>query len=117
MSFHRSRRQALVDALIACFGDSVEVLGAAAGLHLCARFPGTVFTPGLLEQLARSGVLVYPVEEHAIRKGRYRDTIIIGFGMLEPDRIRQGLEILRYGISGTRRPAPGCSGGRIAPIP
>lgn len=96
---HRKKRQMLIDAITAYFGDSVKVLGAAAGLHLCVRFPGILFTPDLLEELERSGIIVYPVEEHAIQKGNYRDTVIIGFGMLDPERIADGIGILHRCIS------------------
>jgi GntR family transcriptional regulator/MocR family aminotransferase len=98
---HRQKRKVLVEAITACFSDTVTLLGASAGLHLCVRFPGIEFTPTLLEELERRGLVVYPVEEHAIRKGRYRDTVILGFGMLEVERIQAGIKILRRCIAGS----------------
>ncbi len=98
---HRQKRQVLVEAITACFSDTVTLLGASAGLHLCVRFPGIEFTPALLEELERRGLVVYPVEEHAIRKGRYRDTVILGFGMLEVERIQAGIKILQRCIAGS----------------
>jgi len=92
---HRALRQVLVKALESRFGQSAEILGSAAGLHLCARFHGTRFTPALLARIQQAGVKVYPVEEHAIRKGRWADTLILGYGMLTPARIREGIGILR----------------------
>ena len=91
---HRAHRKVLVDALRRRFGDGVEVLGSAAGLHLCARFRGTRFTGALLARILKAGAKVYPVEEHAIRKGRWSDTLILGFGMLTPARIEEGVRIL-----------------------
>jgi GntR family transcriptional regulator / MocR family aminotransferase len=91
---HRALRQVLVKALESRFGPSVEILGSAAGLHLCARFRGFRFTPALLARIEEAGVKVYPVEEHAIRKGRWADTLILGYGMLTPARIREGIGIL-----------------------
>jgi GntR family transcriptional regulator/MocR family aminotransferase len=91
---HRALRQTLVTALQARFEDGAEVLGSASGLHLCARFRGTRFTPMLLSRIEAAGVKVYPVEEHAIRKGSWTDTLILGYGMLTPARIKEGVGIL-----------------------
>lgn len=35
---YRRRREALIEALARCFGDAVQILGDASGLHLVARF-------------------------------------------------------------------------------
>ena len=91
---HRALRQTLVEALRSRFGDSAEILGSAAGLHLCVRFRGTRFTAALLSRIERAGAKVYPVEEHAILKGNWADTLILGYGMLSPARIREGVGIL-----------------------
>ncbi|HTP59250.1 MAG TPA: PLP-dependent aminotransferase family protein, partial [Spirochaetia bacterium] len=91
---HRALRHVLVKALEARFGPAAEILGSAAGLHLCARFPGIRFTPALLAKIQEAGVKVYPVEEHAIHKGRWADTLILGYGMLTTARIREGMGIL-----------------------
>ena len=92
---HRAHRRALVDSLRAHFGSAAEVLGSSAGLHLCARFAGARLTAGLLARIESAGVKVYPVEEHAIKKGRWRDTLILGYGMLGPRRMDEGIAILR----------------------
>ncbi len=91
---HRAHRAVLVEALRRRFGPSAEVLGSAAGLHLCARFRGTRFTAALLSRIEEAGAKVYPVEEHAIRAGRWTDTLILGFGMLTPSRIEEGVQVL-----------------------
>ncbi|HUJ75920.1 MAG TPA: PLP-dependent aminotransferase family protein, partial [bacterium] len=55
---HRALRQALVHSLDRHFGPAVEVLGSAAGLHLCARFPGRRFTDRLLRAVEEAGAKV-----------------------------------------------------------
>ncbi|MGA2477116.1 MAG: PLP-dependent aminotransferase family protein [Spirochaetia bacterium] len=92
---HRALRAVLVEALERQFRGAAEVLGSPAGLHLCARFRGVRFTAPLLAGIEKAGLKVYPVEEHAIKKGRWADTLILGYGMLGPPRIREGIAILK----------------------
>ncbi|HVO40142.1 MAG TPA: PLP-dependent aminotransferase family protein [Spirochaetia bacterium] len=99
---HRALRQALTNALGRVFGASAQVLGSSAGLHLCARFPGRKFTAPVIERIEKAGAKVYPVEEHAIRKGRWADTLILGYGMLTPRRIEEGIRILRSCLADRR---------------
>jgi GntR family transcriptional regulator/MocR family aminotransferase len=88
-------RALLLDALHRHFGGEARILGAASGLHMCVRFPGIRFTPTLLNRIDLAGVGVYPVEDHAVRKGRWEDTLILGFGMLDDRRINTGIAILK----------------------
>jgi GntR family transcriptional regulator/MocR family aminotransferase len=88
-------RELLVDALARNFGAGVQVLGNAAGLHLCARFPGIKFTFKILNRISLAGVGVYPVEEHALRKGRWEDALVLGYGMLDARSINVGIAILK----------------------
>ena len=92
---YRKSRALLLDALHRHFGDEARVLGAASGLHVCVRFPGVRFTPTLVNRIDLAGVGVYPVEEHAVRKGQWEDTVILGFGMLDDRRINTGIAILK----------------------
>jgi GntR family transcriptional regulator/MocR family aminotransferase len=56
-----SRRQTLLRAIGKHFGDSVEVLGAAAGIHVVLRFPGVAGrqTARLISRAAQAGVAIY----------------------------------------------------------
>jgi len=92
---YRQTRTLLLDALHRHFGGEARILGTASGLHVCVRFPGIRFTPTLLNRIDLAGVGVYPVEDHAIRKGRWEDTLILGFGMLDDRRINTGIAILK----------------------
>ncbi len=97
---YQARRKTLVESLVRHLGDAVEVLGSPAGLHLCARFHGVCFTPELISRIEAGGVGLYPVEDHAIRKGRFEDTLIFGYGMLSAGQIEEGVAILSRGLRG-----------------
>ena len=92
---YRKHRTALLAALDEYFPGSHGVVNASAGLHAVVRFPGSLFDADALSALESGGVRVYPVEAHAIRTGRYRDHIILGYGNLTADRIRAGIGRLR----------------------
>ena len=88
-------REILLESLDRHFGEQALVLGSASGLHVCVRFPGVRFTPTLLNRIDLAGVGVYPVEDHAVRKGQWEDALVLGFGMLDPRRINTGIAILK----------------------
>jgi GntR family transcriptional regulator/MocR family aminotransferase len=92
---YRRARAMLEEALARHFGDQVSVLGAASGLHLCAQFSGVKFTAKVLNRINLAGVGVYPVEECALRKGRWENALVLGYGMLDTRRISTGISILK----------------------
>lgn len=92
---YRQRRQFTVDALTEAFGDRVHILGSETGLHLSARFQNTPFTEKRLARIEAQGVRVYPASHHNIVPGQHRDTLVMGYGSLDPDTIRRGVEALK----------------------
>lgn len=92
---YRARRQVLLDALKECFGDEWRPWGDAAGLHLAVEFAGTAFNVAFRDQARRNGIRITPVEYHCIRKGLHENKLLLGYGHLEPDDIRQGVYRLR----------------------
>ncbi|TVX85261.1 PLP-dependent aminotransferase family protein [Paenibacillus agilis] len=91
---YRKRRNHLIDSLTEKFGEQVTVLGHSTGLHLIAEFADILFTTQLLERLEQCGVKVYPVEIHAIEKGKHLHRIILGYGNLSEEQIETGVQRL-----------------------
>ncbi|MBE9918228.1 PLP-dependent aminotransferase family protein [Paenibacillus donghaensis] len=89
---YRERRQALLDALRDCFGDHWRPWGDASGLHLAVEFTGMVFDEAFREQARRERIRTVPLEHHCMRKGRHTDKLLLGYGHLEPDEIRLGVQ-------------------------
>lgn len=92
---YRSKRDFLLACLQQHMGERAKIIGENAGLHLCVQFPGVVFSKNLLDNLEQAGVRVYPVWEHAGTDTSFDDTIILGFGMLSPEKIDKGIGILK----------------------
>jgi GntR family transcriptional regulator / MocR family aminotransferase len=95
---YQKRRSMLITTLKQHFSDQVEIVGDATGLHLVARFPHLKFTPEIIAALERAGVHVYPVERHAIVKGRHLNEIILGYGHLSPAQIERGIRQIKFAI-------------------
>lgn len=89
------RRNALIQALKRHFAPRVAMLGDATGLHLVARFRHIEFTRELVMAIEREGARVYPVEQHAVRKGEHVNEIILGYGHLTPEQIEQGVRRIK----------------------
>ena len=88
------RREVLIKALQHAFSDGCIPLGDAAGLHMAVRFPGRCFDTTFHKHCLEKGVFVTPAEYHSIKKGRYQDTLLLGFGHLTPDQIERGILLL-----------------------
>jgi GntR family transcriptional regulator/MocR family aminotransferase len=96
---YKKRRACLITCLQDAFGDRVRILGAAAGLHLVAAFRDIAFDGTCLERIKEEGVIVYPVEIHAIKKGRHTHEIILGYGNVPEADIKEGIKRLKKALS------------------
>ncbi|WP_312113897.1 MocR-like pyridoxine biosynthesis transcription factor PdxR [Brevibacillus reuszeri] len=92
---YKKRRKCLTDALRDAFGEKVCIWGESAGLHIVAAFAGIAFTPERFAALEQGGVRLYPVEEHAIIRGRHDDKIIIGYGNVSEENIVEGVRKMK----------------------
>jgi GntR family transcriptional regulator / MocR family aminotransferase len=98
---YRKRRDALVGAIQASFPGRARVLGRATGLHLAVAFEGIEFDEDLVARLERSGLVVHPVEDYALEKGRFGNCLAMGYSHLDEGSIERGVGILER----TLRPA------------
>lgn len=89
------RRQILLQILEATFSKTWCAWGDAAGLHLALEFPGMRFDREFALRCKNSGIRITPVEYHSIRKGVHLDKLLLGYGHLDVDEIRQGIILLR----------------------
>jgi GntR family transcriptional regulator/MocR family aminotransferase len=88
------RRKVLLDSLAQTFGREWRIYGDDAGLHLAVEFPGLSFNGDFRKSTLEAGIDVTPVEYHCIEKGTHRNKLLIGYGHLEPEEIRRGIELL-----------------------
>ena len=88
------RRKVLLDSLEQAFGRDWKAFGDDAGLHLAVNFPELLFDDDFRRGCLEKGINITTMEYHCIEKGRHRNKLLIGYGHLEPDEIRNGIAIL-----------------------
>ncbi|MEH6941697.1 PLP-dependent aminotransferase family protein [Bacillus sp. JJ722] len=96
---YKQRRDFFIKCLHVTFGTNVTISGYSTGLHLIAAFQNINFTPEKIENLEIFGVKVYPVEDHTIHKGHYKNYLILGYGHLTTDQIQEGVTRLYKAIN------------------
>ncbi len=92
---YKKRQMALIKSLKYYFHEMHRVIGSSTGLHLVAEFERIVFTESLLSKLDEAGVRVYPVEMHALHKGRHLSQVILGYGNLTEEEILEGVRRIK----------------------
>jgi len=104
-SRHGARRRALVEAIGEHLGDAVEVTGANAGLHvvLWVRGAPAERAAELRQRAATFGVGVYSVRPF-YRRAPGRAGLLLGYGSLDLDAIREGVRRLASAIEASLRP-------------
>jgi GntR family transcriptional regulator/MocR family aminotransferase len=95
---YEKRRQALLHALNEEFGTACRACGDAAGLHVAIRFTGAYFDDSFQTRCVQAGIRVVTLEEHCIKKGQHTDELVLGYGHLEPEAIREAVSLLAVEI-------------------
>ena len=96
---YMERRRVLVDALRKEAGDRLEVIGAAAGLHLAALLQPDVNDEAVARRAAKHGVLVTPLSSCYVKRPA-RGGLVLGYGGTTPDEIRDGVKALARCLDG-----------------
>ena len=88
---YRKRRDRLIECINEYFPDKVRIMGETAGMHIVAEFSDMEFSPELMKSIEGAGLKIFPVEEHAVIKGKHRNQIILGYAHLNNTDIRKGI--------------------------
>ena len=96
---YQGRREHIKKCLSKEFGSKVKILGDSTGLHLVAEFQGIEFSTRMVNEIIQKyRVQIYPVELHAIQKGKHKNKIMLGYGNLTFKEIEEGICRLKQGI-------------------
>ncbi|HET6950273.1 MAG TPA: PLP-dependent aminotransferase family protein [Acidimicrobiales bacterium] len=96
---YRERRDALVDAL-GRWLPGTRVQGVSAGLQAFVTLPDGWDSHEVAAAAARQFVGVYPLDDDLADAGTRSSSLIMGYGTLRPDRIRDGVRRLAAALDG-----------------
>ncbi|EIJ81732.1 transcriptional regulator, GntR family with aminotransferase domain protein [Bacillus methanolicus PB1] len=96
---YKTRRDHVKKCLLEQFGDKVKLSGDSTGLHMIAEFQNIEFSNEKVKEIiAEHKVKIYPVELHTIQKGMHQNKIILGYGNLTLEEIKEGIHRLKNAL-------------------
>lgn len=92
---YRTRSQELIQAL-AIFGDSLQISGERAGLHLVVQMKNGLSEQEMCQYAAAQGVKVYPISPYfnGTVPITHQSKVLLGFGALTSEQITKGVSLL-----------------------
>jgi GntR family transcriptional regulator / MocR family aminotransferase len=93
------RRKALVSALRAQLGGTLDVEGADAGMHLVALLSAGVDDVAISRRAAREGIAALPLSTCYMGPSQ-RAGLVLGYGGANLRQIRDGVRRLKTSLSG-----------------
>jgi GntR family transcriptional regulator/MocR family aminotransferase len=95
---YREKREMLIACLQKAFGDQISISGDSTGLYVVVEFKQITFSDEVIERIQQQNVRIYPVEDHAIRKGLHKNKILLGYGNLPIEKIPTGIECMKNAL-------------------
>jgi GntR family transcriptional regulator/MocR family aminotransferase len=97
---YMERRTALVKAIRMQMGDTIEVMGGEAGMHLVALLPPGTDDLAVSRRAAQNGISATPLSTCYL-KASAMPGLILGYGGVNPRQINDGIRRLKMGIEAT----------------
>ncbi len=94
---YMERRRALVNAIQIQMGDTTEVIGAEAGMHLVVLLPLGVDDVAVSRSAAQKGISAIPLSTCYV-KPPARGGLILGYGGANAHQIHDGIRKLRMSV-------------------
>jgi GntR family transcriptional regulator / MocR family aminotransferase len=95
---YAERRNALADLMTRTCGNSLEIHGAAAGMHLAAVFPVKRDDVAMAEEAAKQGLWLWPLSRSYITKN-VRTGFILGYGNVATHAMPRAVGKLRSALN------------------
>lgn len=94
---YEKRRKTLVQALTETF-STLKIIGHAAGMHVVVEWDDLIVDETFVNHAREHQVIVYPVEYYAIQKGFHTHQMVLGYGSLTEENIKEGVSRLQQAI-------------------
>ncbi|MCZ2899179.1 PLP-dependent aminotransferase family protein [Burkholderia thailandensis] len=97
-ALYGERRQLLIDAIHARFGDALPVMGDEAGLHLVIGLPNGCDDRAITQTAFDAGVIVRPLTTYCNQADTARDGLLLGYACVPNERIAPAFDTLAQTI-------------------
>jgi GntR family transcriptional regulator/MocR family aminotransferase len=94
---YMERRTALVKAIDGQMGDTLEVIGTEAGMHLVTLLPHGISDVAISTEAARLGICAMPLSS-CYMKPPTRGGLVLGYGGANAHQIHEGISKLRMSL-------------------
>jgi GntR family transcriptional regulator/MocR family aminotransferase len=105
-ALYGERRQILIDAITAQFGDTLPVMGDEAGLHLVLGLPDHANDREVVAAAYDAGVIVRPLTSYYSGEGPTRRGLLLGYACVPNEKIGPAFATLARLIEQTALRAP-----------
>jgi len=92
---YHSKRDYLVQILENTFGDEIDIVGNASGLHMVLTFKNYKLDESIAAFTLKSPAKFFSVEAYSMVKGYHQNSLVLGYGHLSYEQIEDGVKILR----------------------
>ena len=92
---YQEKNELIKNILKTDFGKTVEISGDSTGLYLVAEFKNIKITDAILDKIYKQDVYVEILKNHCIQNKKYNNKILLGFGNLDEDNIKEGLKRIK----------------------
>ncbi|SFG65438.1 PLP-dependent aminotransferase family protein [Sporolactobacillus nakayamae] len=94
-TIYKKKQALLLETIRTEMGRHVRVSGQDAGLHIAIHVKSKCPSRTLIKQAKKAGIRVYETSAYLVQnKDMTYSSILLGFGGLSPDEIRQGIKLL-----------------------
>lgn len=100
---YKKKRTLLLECIHHEFGEKATVLGDASGLHLILQLSDFYITPSFVQECQFAGIRIHPLSDYCNDPSTPTDKILIGYGHLSENQIKEGIYALAQSISNYRQ--------------
>jgi GntR family transcriptional regulator/MocR family aminotransferase len=93
-TLYGERRQLLIDAITAHFGDTLEVMGDEAGLHLVLGLPEGTDDRAVAAAALEAGVVTRPLANYYVEQASARPGLMLGYACVPNEQIEPAFRTL-----------------------
>lgn len=97
-TIYNARRETMVTALIKYFGDSIEIVGENAGMHLMVRLTSNLSEQEITKKLSSKAIELISAQNYYLQPNRENE-FILGYSTLDEKAIKEGIHKLAQALS------------------